>query len=90
MKRKSSLLLITLAMCGISLSACNEASPETKHFDSIFWHVWFMEMDEGDRKAVCWAPPEEAAESFGTFGADYVQSEQRAETLLRKACASYY
>lgn len=88
MKPKFGLLLVTLVICGIS--ACSDVDPETKHFDSVFWHVWFMEMDEGDRKAVCWPPPEEAAKSFSMFGTDYVQAEQRAETLLRKACASYY
>lgn len=88
MKPKFGLLLVTLVICGIS--ACTEVSPETKHFDNAFWHIWFMEMDHDDRKAICWSPPEEAAKFFRTFESDYVEAEQRAEKLLRRACEPYY
>lgn len=63
----------------------------TRRFDAAFWQVWFLHMDDADRKAVCWDTPEEAARDYAAaFDTGYVPDDDRAEVLFRRACKGLY
>lgn len=75
----------------VAMGCGQPTSDETKRFDAAFWHIWFLEMDTADRKAVCWTPPDDAARQFDThFDAGYIPAQKRAEYLFTIACQSYY
>lgn len=90
MQRVSRFLLVTLI--AVSVGGCNsDVDDSTKRFDAVFWNIWFMEMTEADRKAVCWEPPEESAKTYASgLKGEYLSAEERAEKLFAIACESYY
>lgn len=84
---------VTIAVVGtIAIGGCSDpVADETKRFDRAFWETWFMHMSDGDRKAVCWDTPEEAARDFAAnFDAGYIPAQQRAKRLFETACSELY
>lgn len=82
---------IVLAVASIVIAGCSgEVDDATKRFDAAFWQTWLFHLDEGDRKAVCWQPPEEAAATYGANFDGYLPAQQRAEHLFEIACRGMY
>lgn len=79
-----------VATVAVIIGCVSEPDDATRRFDQAFWHVWFMEMREHDRQAVCWSEIGEMADDYAaSFDGGYLRAEERAAQLFARACEPY-